>query len=353
MKFTCLDPADLTANQIEAWEELQQAQAAYHSPFFSPHFTLAVSASRTDAHVTVIEDNGRVGFFPFEVDRWKNGRAVGWGLNDFQDIILPPEFPFEVRQLLLASGLRTWQFDHLLLTDKSLACERHQSPVIDLHSGFDAYCHSRSSAGSEVIKKTVQAERKLVRERGEVRLELESTSAEVMSALIAWKTAQLRRKGRFLIFEIPWVRSALDLLRRSSARSCRGQLAALYANGQPIAAHFGLRSERVMHWWITAFNPEYERYSPGSILLLRLAEALAAEGIGRIDLGKGDENYKQRFMTGATPIGEGVVCASWLGIQWHHIVRHVRKLARAAGLRPAVHTMKRLWQATAPPKDVN
>ena len=49
-----------------------------------------------------------------------------------------------------------------------------------------------------------------------------------------------------------------------------GMFSVLYVEDVPVAAHFGIRSERVMAYWFTAYNTSYSAYSPGLIHMLRM-----------------------------------------------------------------------------------
>jgi CelD/BcsL family acetyltransferase involved in cellulose biosynthesis len=116
-------------------------------------------------------------------------------------------------------------------------------------------------------------------------------------------------------------------------------LSALYFGEQLGALHLGLRSQGVLHYWLPAYDPLLARYSPGTILLLALARNAPALGLHTIDLGKGDEPYKARLMSGSTPLAEGFVdlrtmrCAIkagwWTARNW---VRHSRLRAPAKAL---------------------
>ena len=48
------------------------------------------------------------------------------------------------------------------------------------------------------------------------------------------------------------------------------------------------------------------KYSPGAILLLLLLQSAAEQGVTRVDLGKGGEDYKLMFTTGGVPLAEGI-----------------------------------------------
>jgi CelD/BcsL family acetyltransferase involved in cellulose biosynthesis len=80
-----------------------------------------------------------------------------------------------------------------------------------------------------------------------------------------------------------------------------------------VAAHLGLRSERLLSCWFPAYDPEVARYSPGLALHLKMAEAAAAAGVHQLDLGKGDEPYKQSLKTGDLTVGEGWIRRPSLG----------------------------------------
>jgi CelD/BcsL family acetyltransferase involved in cellulose biosynthesis len=73
-----------------------------------------------------------------------------------------------------------------------------------------------------------------------------------------------------------------------------------------------MRSREVLHWWFPAYAPRFAPYSPGILLLLRIARAAAAAGIRAIDLGKGDSRYKSSLMNCTAPLAEGCVDASRL-----------------------------------------
>ena len=105
-----------------------------------------------------------------------------------------------------------------------------------------------------------------------------------------------------------------------------GTCSVLRAGDEIVAVHAGMRSRSVLHWWFPTYDPRYAAYSPGILLLLRIAAAAAALGIGKIDLGKGDARYKRSLMTGAAPLREGCVELPSLAAT----ARRLRRLAEAS-----------------------
>jgi CelD/BcsL family acetyltransferase involved in cellulose biosynthesis len=99
----------------------------------------------------------------------------------------------------------------------------------------------------------------------------------------------------------------------------------LYAGDEPVAGHFGLRSDRAMAYWYPAFDRRYGPYSPGLILSLFLAEAAAGGGIQHVNLGTGAEEYKRWFQTGALTVFQGRVARRSPGAALYLTRRAVRQ----------------------------
>jgi CelD/BcsL family acetyltransferase involved in cellulose biosynthesis len=331
MNFTILEASMMKADLIETWRQLQDSNSDLSSPFFCPEFTLVVASARDDVRVAIIEDRGSIaGFFPFEVNHSGFGKPVGAGLSDYQGIICSPGFQCDALELVRACGLIAWDFDHLVAAEQCfLKFQRRirSSPLIDLTRGFDAYKQERSAAGSDLFKEIARKARLVEREVGKLRFVAKSSDDSVFRSVLSWKSAQLARMKVADISARPWVLNTLNSIRTAYFPAFAGMLSVLYAGDTPIAGHFGMRSKTVWHWWLTAYAPEYSRYSPGSILLYKMAEAAASEGIRVIDLGKGQARYKERFKNGEALVAEGSVERGFL-------LKFVRKIGRV--IRPMV-----------------
>ena len=193
--------------------------------------------------------------------------------------------------------------------------------------------------------------RKLEREVGALRFEFHSQDPAVFSSLLDWKTAQYRRTRRLEILATSWVVNLLETVRQTDTPGFGGPLSALYAGDQLVAVHLGLRSRTALHIWFPAYNLRFERFSPGLVLLLRLAEACAARGMARIDFGHGEERYKSNFKTGHIAIAEGAVGRGFLRSTLHATWYRTKRLIRSSRWRrqleaPLVASQKfRQWVA--------
>jgi CelD/BcsL family acetyltransferase involved in cellulose biosynthesis len=307
MKISVARPHELAESDLARWRGAQIADERLANPFLSPEFALAVGRARTNARVAVLEDgHDNLGYFAYEHGRLGIGRPIGVGISDGQGVVHEPGLHWDAHELLAGSRLAVWEFDHLLAHQASFAPYHvlsGQSPVIDLSGGFDRYAARHRHRAKEVRR----TERMLEREVGEVAFDFHVEDKDCLRLLMRWKSAQYRRTGRFDRFANRSIVRVVDELVESRAPGCAGALSVLYAAGQPIAVRLGLRSHGTLCGWFPAFDVAFAKYKPGSLLLWKVAEAAAAHGLQRIDLGKGQEPYKQDFKNADVTLAEGWV----------------------------------------------
>ena len=322
MKVSVALPSELDRSHLDRWGDFQMADQRLANPFLSPEFALAVGRARPTARVAVLEDGHHVvGYFPHERDWLGVGRPMGVGISDAQGVVHGPGVQWDVHELLAGARLAVWEFDHLLAYQSSFApyhVTSALSPVIDLSAGFDRYVAGHRHRAKEVRR----TERMLEREFGEVTFSFQVEDRSCLRLLMRWKSAQYRRTGRSDRFANRTIVQVVDDLMESRAPGCEGTLSVLRAAGQPIALRFGLRSHRTLFGWFPAFDLAFAKYKPGSQLLWKVAEAAAAHGVERVDLGKGHEPYKQDFKNADVPLAEG-----W--VERPTVVARVRGVQRA------------------------
>jgi CelD/BcsL family acetyltransferase involved in cellulose biosynthesis len=328
MKITCISGKSLGSGHAAIWSNFQESDEALASPYFRPEFTQVVAGVRDDVFIGVLEDeNGIAGFFPFQRSQRGIGTPVGGILSDYQGVIARSDLVYDAATLVRACGLKIWDFDHLLASQDAFARwhrRRDGSPVIDLAFGYEAYTQERRAAGSEQVKKSGNMMRRIEREVGPLRFEPHSADTAALAATLGWKSQQYLRSGKEDLFAHAWVREVLSGILTRQSEQFAGMFSLLYAGDRAIAGHVGMRSRTVWHYWFPAYDPEFERYSPGTILLLKMAQHAARLGVRAIDLGKGQSPYKQRLMSRQVPLAEGSVEL----LCWRAISRSVRRGAR-------------------------
>ncbi|HZE92070.1 MAG TPA: GNAT family N-acetyltransferase, partial [Rhizobacter sp.] len=239
------------------------------------------------------------------------GQPVGGPFSDYHGVIAAPSAQWELKPLLQAARLSVWAFDHLSGQADKFAphvAAQATSPQLDLREGFEHYDRGRRQAGSDFSRKTQGLARKLGREVGELRFSFHEPDPGALQQVIDWKSAQYRRSaGTDAVFSRAWTGDLLRAVADIQTERFAGVCSVLHVGERRVAAHMGMRSRHHLHYWFPAYDTELSKFSTGSILLLRMAEAAPSQGIRVIDLGKGDSQYKRTLMTGAAPLGEGAV----------------------------------------------
>jgi Acetyltransferase (GNAT) domain len=90
-------------------------------------------------------------------------------------------------------------------------------------------------------------------------------------------TPEMRQRFRFET-EKGWLRSYI-----------------LYVAGRPCAFWVGTLYKGTFHSGFMGYDPGYQRYSPGSVLQMKVLEDLCKDGVKELDFGLGDAMYKQRL----------------------------------------------------------
>ena len=303
LRVEVVRPRDLGEVEFAKWGRIQMEGGELDSPFLSSQFTRAVAEVRDKTRVAVLsEEGGTVAYFPFEHGSRGRSSALGMGLSDVQGIIAPATIDLDFPAVMVGCGIRLFSFDHMLagqekwLTGAPARVFLDSSPAIDLSRGFEGYLKEKASSSRSLFQSTARKRRKLEREHGPVRVVFHEPRHEVLDRVLTWKSAQYRRTGRRDRFADPRNRHLAHTLLDVSDAGFGAPLTVLYAGDSLVAAHFGLRSHSTLAWWFPTYDPVFAAYSPGLMLCLDLARIMSAEaGLSLLDLGKGDEPYKERL----------------------------------------------------------
>jgi CelD/BcsL family acetyltransferase involved in cellulose biosynthesis len=319
----------IDAALLAQWRALQDSNSELASPCFAPEFTVAVATARNDVEIAVIEQDSEVAaIFPYQRRPGARGIPVGGIVSDYQGLICRPGFSCDPRELLKACGLISWDFDRLLATQESFKpfhklCE--PSALIDLSQGYESYVAERRAAGTEQIKKCMNLMRRLELEVGPLNFIPHSPDGDALLQVLNWKSNQYRKTGWRDLFALKWGRSLVERIRATQSETFAGMLSLLYAGDRLLAGHLGMRSRTIWHYWFPAYAPQFAKYSPGLLLLLKMAEHAPQIGLRTIDLGTGMTLYKRRLMNASVSVAEGSVeRPSWLSL-----VRGMRRKAKS------------------------
>jgi CelD/BcsL family acetyltransferase involved in cellulose biosynthesis len=329
---------DLTGSELDTWRSLRVSNPLLDSPYFDPAFAAAVQASGVEVTVAV---DGRgselTRLLACQRDRTVL-RPIGWPGADFQGPVLAPGTGFDPRELLV-DGVRAFEFDHWLLPFPEVEPwveTRAASPYVEVLGGVEGYLSRASKSGRDNIgqarRRTARAEREL----GPVTFRAQSTDADALAWLVDRKREQYAATGARDHFAVEDRRALLSVLLDTHEPGCEGIMSTLHFGETLVAAHFGIRSRSALHWWFPVYEPAFAGFAPGWIMLRELAIAAPGLGLERIDLGRGDDEYKRRARTGEVEVAAGTVTNSAARRFGHEARRAAVDAAKASPLAPAL-----------------
>jgi CelD/BcsL family acetyltransferase involved in cellulose biosynthesis len=311
MRVTVVRPGDLGPGEASLWAAFQRSSPVTLNPFMSLTFARAVGRCRPGARVAVVESGrGIEAFLPFEVTGRKIGIPIGYPMNDLQGFV-GRGAPVDARHVVRQAGLRGWRFVAAPAEQGALLPHHYQGtlakvPVIDLAGGHQLYLSSRRKASTRRI---AEKRRALERRLGALSLTWSSPDPhEHLRQLIDWKTA--RYGGARQLFSDPTARAILGELTAEPGDDCRGLLSVLSAGERTVALFFGLIAYQSLSSWFPTYDGELGRYSPGRMMWQPLAEEAARQGITRLDLGYGQDQYKFGLANASYLVAGGAVWAS-------------------------------------------
>ena len=304
---------ELSQDAIDRWGEIQDADPALASPYFSPDFTLRVADVWPDIRVAILETGDRqVGFFPFQA-RGRSGHAVGERLNHREGAIVERGIDVHPVELIRLCGLRDWRFNMMPASQEAFAPfhQSHwQAPYMDLSAGYEAYVadHKRRHSG-KWFATLGRLQRKLEREVGPLRFMFHSEEPRDFETIIRLKTEQFQHYNNL---NDPAYMALFRHLLATPTPRCSVGVSVLHVGDRFIAGQIAVGSQSMLGPVVTSYDPALARYSPGSLLMIKACEEAAARGIVTYDLSGGEQAYKSIWMSDADELAGGYVATDRL-----------------------------------------
>ena len=345
------------------WNELVQ-QMECPEVFYTYEWALALSrayrASITPLLMLAYERDSLVGVAALAMDlSQKLATFIAGTTADYCDFVSHPERRSEFVTLVF-SELRNLQVPQLVLTnlpaDSATACALRLATQACEYSLFSrpafrcAQVVFSSAEQRESTKFSVQRKQMLRRHLktmskiGVVKLHHLKSWESIAAALPKFEQAHVARfltKGRVSNLVSEQRRSFLAELAKLLSGPGWITLTSLNVGDQPVAWNYGFQFAGSWFWYLPTFNSSFQRYYPGLCLLARIVEeACERPDINRVDLGLGEEAYKERFATGARQTLDVTITTS--------TARHLKEIMRyhAASViksaPPLEHCIRRL-----------
>ena len=348
MKFSVVSTHDLDAGLKARWDALRTDNPALASPYFTWQYLDALTATGRAVRVVVVEDGPEVvAFMGFERLSPIGIAAPGGKLTDYHGIIGKQDVAVPPGDLLRACGARLLHFDHVPASQPNFAhCAHgmHGSPAMDLQGGWDAYVDRLAKIQGRkvpgIVARVRQARKGALKQLGTVHLVFHEANHATLDRLMALKSQQYKNTpGANDAFAFPWIRQLMhDLLDRQTPQ-LKGVLSSLYADNTLLASHFGIQSDGLLHAWFPAYDAAHSAHSPGLMMFHDMGVHAQAHGVNTIDFGRGEQDYKLRFMTHSTELIEGVLARpQWMGNVWMASQRVNRKIRSSIKNNPTIHS---------------
>ena len=282
----------------DRWRRLLKEAAAPHV-FFSPELVEAwVTTYRPLRQISpqflwIESDEGTL-FWPLVLWRqnWKNAFcnrliAVGYSDFDYAEPICSGNREKLLQGALEVISTRT-DYDQVdiagLRENPSLEKEEQFCPVCRLDSYLDGEDFLKKAKKS--LREDVRRQFNRTKERGE--LSLRSCSLqEAIEELPVFLNAHRQRWPH--AYKAPHFH---ENILRMGMPSGTVRFDCLTLNGQSIAWHLGYHFDRRFYYYMPATDMDFQKLSPGKLLLYKLVERAIAEGDLIFDHLRGDENYK-------------------------------------------------------------
>lgn len=338
-------PDQLTGEIEAAWKRLRAEQPQKESPYFAIEFTQAVAAIRDDVQVAVFRDaDGEIeALLPFQKTSATLLEPIGGRLNDVHGILGGRNLSADqILNGLASIGIRSASFHaaDFLGADEQFQFRELQTHHLDLSGGWDAY-YRWAKKNSSTIKRHGQKSRAMERKYGEIRFEFQNADEAVLEEMIALKRAKYQRTKTFDILSVEWAADLLRHIHQIRTDEFSGILSTLHVGDRLVAAHFGMLTDQMLHYWFPTFDIEFNQFSPGTELLLRVAKESCNRNLGKLDLGFGDDDYKFKFSNGNDRVSCGLMTDNKIGFQAAKARYILRQRLKAMPLKPAVKRVLR------------
>jgi CelD/BcsL family acetyltransferase involved in cellulose biosynthesis len=309
--------ADLSPDEIAAWETFCRSSPINASPFMSPHFSRAFAEAGAEVRVCVVRDDERIAaFFPYlYMGRWSRlcgvAERVGGEMSDSFGVIAAPHFRITPRELLKLARINYLNFSHLEEPQLRYGLTA-EKPRVGLRTRLDVSVapalSSVSSVTRKYLKDSERRQRKLEEEVGPITFQFDvgHDRRGVLERLIEKKRAQYQASGVPDALRQQWKRDAMFKLADCRFDTCRGVLSTMFAGDQWMASHFGIMGNGRLNFWFPVYNAEFSQYAPGRLLVHQIIDSCREHGFDTIDRGEGDTPIKREIANEEYQLYRGV-----------------------------------------------
>ena len=310
---------------VEAWDRLSRSCA--HSVFGSagwvlPWIEVYAPTSKLFCILFFDENDELVSFVPTMLVRKCHLtilKFIGSPLNDFNEIVVEPQFQEEVFRLLVdtlheygsewdvfdCEVISSTQMEQLMICESRSAkfCYRQlhpiESPVIDLPATMQEYYGRMSSTWRHRFKGSLNK----VCKKGGFRFDVFVDYVDIQGHLDQFECVRVecwrkrcRDKELTALSQGQVFLQFLDKVAKELARSQSIAFPCLTCNDRVAAMGIYFISSAGILNYMKSWNIDYLHFSPGKVLEMNMIEYAINHGVKKFDFGRGNESYKYDFL---------------------------------------------------------
>lgn len=339
-------PSELTDAERGAWTDMLEATPALASPYFRPEFAECCEEARADTRVLVARKGLEIqGFLPMQTGKVGYSRPLAGPLGDVHGVICADPSSVDVAAWLNAAQVPLFEFHSALALQGCWHASetwRDGSWIIDITDGYSEFEDARSQAEPKAFRNVRARRRKLDEEAGGFEFRMADHRPEAVATMLDWKSAQYRRTNVFDVFSVAWTRRLIEALVKRQSDEFRGVVSSLTIDGRIAAVHVGMASAVRTHYWFPAYDPAFNKVSPGLLLLLETARHAASLGHRDVELGPGDYDFKRNLGAYQVPLSAGCVVTRSPAAALRSAARAMADAAERGPLGPVRHLPRRI-----------
>jgi len=291
-----IDLGGLSSQDWETWRHHHAARRPSAGMSESPDFLVPLAQEIGKCRVVRIREGGKiVGYIPV-YQPFGPSFAFPIPMCDYQAVALFDASYPDYRRILQQAGICRWKYENITdgngLSEVSRRFDGRPVPMVLMAESFPEYLRDKANNGS-TFHSILPMSRRLAREVGGVSLIRATSSEEFVDLLLEHK---IRRQPGTPPFD-PFVRKVLLRFAGRESGEIRGVPYILMAGDEALALALTLEAGDHAFYWFCSYEPDFARYSPGSVLLIKIIEELHARKFRTLDLGPGGEPWKERFAT--------------------------------------------------------
>jgi CelD/BcsL family acetyltransferase involved in cellulose biosynthesis len=238
---------------------------------------------------------------PAEISRERGERVLrllGGGVTDHLDALIDPVLPAAAVDTLIDSTLAACdraELDRLRPESPLVHALRDRAQVRELAPAL-SLSRDLSAVPAARLHELGYLRRRATREAG---LRIEAARGEnldeMLDALFELHAARWQSRGEEGVLSSP----AVQRFHREAAHALHSagflRLYVLYLHDRAAAAFYGFAAHGRAYYYLSGFDPGFDRFSPGTLIVGHAVEEAAHEGATEFDFLRGREAYKYRW----------------------------------------------------------